>query len=145
MPPRTPHGACNALIRRGIDLQLLYRQAVSACEPGLSMVLNDNVQTLGLLIAELQAQLRADGGNPCAQGSWRGAIQRLLTGWLVRLGSRPDSAWIHALAHQESALLQAFEQTIAALPPGSVPGLRRQLPRLHGIHLDMHSLVGRAH
>ncbi|MFC5524486.1 DUF2383 domain-containing protein [Rhodanobacter ginsengisoli] len=145
MPPRTPHGACNALIRRGIDLRLLYRQAASACEPGLRVVLNDNAQTLGLLIAELQAQLRADGGSPKAHGSWHGAIRRRLTGWLVRLASRPDTAWIHALAHQESALLQAFEQTIAALPPGSVPGLCRQLPRLRGIQLDMHSLVGSAH
>ncbi len=145
MPPRTPHGACNALIRHGIDLRLLYRQAVSTCEPGLRLVLNDNVHTLDLLIAELQAQLRADGGRPCVQGSWRGAIRRLLTGWLVRLASRPDNAWIRALAHQESALLQAFEQTIAALPSGSVPSLRRQLPRLRGIQLDMHSLVGSAH
>jgi uncharacterized protein (TIGR02284 family) len=144
MSPRTPHGACNALIRRGIDLRLLYRQAASACEPGLRMVLNDHAQTLGLLIAELQAQLRADGGTPRAQGSWRGAVRRLLTGWLVRLGSRPDSAWIRALAHQERALLQAFEQTIIALPAEWVPGLRRQLPRLHGIQLDMHSLVGSA-
>jgi hypothetical protein len=41
-------------------------------------------------------------------------------------------------------LLHAFEQAIAEAPAESALALRRQLPRLHGIHLDMHSLAGSA-
>jgi hypothetical protein len=108
------------------------------------MVLGENAQTLELLIADLQAQLRACGGKPYEHGSWRGAARRYAAGWLVHTAPRRDSAWIRALGHHESALLQAFEQAIAALPPESALVLRRQLPRLRGIHLDMGSLAGSA-
>ena len=135
---------CNALIRRSIDLQLLYRHAAASCEPGLRMVLGENVHTLGLLIADLQEQLRASGVEPRDHGSWRGVVHRHVTGWLVRAVARRDGAWIHALSHHESALLRAFEQATECMPVESALVLRRQLPRLRGIHLDMHSLAGSA-
>jgi uncharacterized protein (TIGR02284 family) len=144
MPQHLPVSACNALIRRSIDLCRLYRHAATACEPGLRMVLNDNAHTLDLLIADLQAQLRARGGRPCEYGSWRGAAHRHLAGWLTRSAARRDSAWIRVLAHAESALLRRFEQAVVAAPVESALVLRRQLPRLRGIHLDMHSLAGTA-
>ena len=145
MPLHVSPTTCNALIRRSIDLRRLYRHAAAACEPGLRVVLNENVQTLDLLVADLQAQWRADGGTPSKHGSWRGAARRHLAGWLAHAGMHSDSAWIRALAHHESALLHAFEQAIADAPPASALTLRRQLPRLRGIHLDMHSLTGTAH
>jgi uncharacterized protein (TIGR02284 family) len=144
MPRHLPASTCYALIRRSIDLRRLYRHAAKACEPGLRMVLNDNVHTLDLLIADLQAQLHASGDRTCVRGSWRGTVHRHLAGWLVRTAARRDSAWIRVLAHGESALLHRFEQAIAAAPAESAPALRRQLPRLRGIHLDMHSLAGTA-
>lgn len=144
MPRHLPVATCNALIRRSIDLRQLYRHAAAACEPGLRMVLNDNVQTLDLLIADLQAQLRARDASPCEHGSWRGVVHRHLAGWLMRTAAHRDHAWIRALAHRESALLQRFEQAIAAAPAESALVLHRQLPRLRGIHLDMHSLCGTA-
>lgn len=144
MPLHLPVPTCNALIRRSLDLRQLYRHAAMACEPGLRMVLNDNVRTLDLLIADLQAQLRARGGKPCGHGSWRGTVHRHLAGWLMRTAARRDHAWIRVLAHDESALLHRFEQAIATAPAESALVLRRQLPRLRGIHLDMHSLAGTA-
>lgn len=144
MPPRPPQATCNALIRRSIDLQRLYRHAAASCEPGLRMVLGENVQTLHLLIADLQAQLRASGGKPREHGSWRGVVHRHVAGKLVHTLARRDSAWIGVLAHHESALLHAFEQAIAAVPAESALILRRQLPRLRSIHLDMHNLAGSA-
>lgn len=142
MLPRAPTAMFNALIRRSIDLRRLYRCAAMACEPGLRMVLNENAQTLDLLIADLQAQLRGTGGRACQHGSWRAVAYRHLLGWLLHAAERRDSAWIRALAHRESALLQAFEQAIAAAPAESGLSLSRQLPRLRNIHLDMHSLAG---
>jgi Domain of unknown function (DUF2383). len=136
---------CNALIRRSIDLRRLYRRAAMACEPGLRMVLHENMQTLDLLIADLQAQLRAHDGKPSEHGTWRGAVRRHMASWLTHAAHSRDSAWIRVLAHQESALLHAFEQAIADAPVESALALRRQLPRLRGIHLDMHSLAGTAH
>ncbi len=144
MSPYVAPSTCNALIRRSIDLRRLYRHAATVCEPGMRVVLNENAQTLDLLIADMQAQLRASDGKPSEHGTWRGAAHRHLAGWLVHAASRRDSAWIRALAHHESALLHAFEQAIADAPPESALALRRQLPRLHGIHLDMHSLAGTA-
>ena len=145
MPRHVSTSPCNALIRRSIDLRRLYRHAAAACEPGLRVVLNENAQTLDLLIADLQAQGRAGGGSPSRHGSWRGTARRHLAGWLAHAGTRSDRAWIRALAHHESALLQAFEQAIATAPPASAQTLQQQLPRLRGIHLDMHSLTGAAH
>ena len=144
MPPCPPKAICNALIRRSIDLQRLYRHAAASCEPGLRMVLGENVHTLGLLIADLQAQLRASGDKPREHGSWQGIVHRHVAGKLVHTIARRDSAWIGVLAHHESALLHAFEQAIASVPAELALVLQRQLPRLRGIHLDMHNLVGSA-
>ena len=142
MPPQVSASICNALIRRSIDLRQLYCHAAAACEPGQRVVLGENAQTLSLLIADLQAQQRAAERQPRLRGSWRGVLWRYITGWLVRATPRPESAWIRALVHHETALLRAFEQAIAAAPANSALALRRQLPRLRGIHLDMHSLAG---
>ena len=144
MPPRPPQAICNALIRRSIDLQRLYRHAAASCEPGLRMVLGENVQTLDLLIADLQTQLRASGNKPREHGSWHAVVHRHVAGKLVHAVARRDNAWIGVLAHHESALLHAFEQAIADVPAESALILRRQMPRLRGIHLDMHNLVGSA-
>jgi hypothetical protein len=145
MPRHVSSSTCNALLRHSIDLRRLYRHAAAACEPGLRVVLNENVQTLDLLISDLQAQGRAGGGSPSRHGSWRGTARRHLAGWLALALTRRDLFWIHALAHHESALLQDFEQAIAVAPPASAQALQRQLPRLRGIQLDMHSLAGTAH
>jgi hypothetical protein len=145
MPRHPPTSACHALTRRSIDLRQLYRHAARGCEPGVRVVLNDNVQTLDLLIAGLQAQLRAEGCRPCRSGSWRGVVHRHLVGWLLQVATRRDGAWIRVLRHDESVLLHEFEQVIATAPAATAPALRQQLPRLHGIHLDMHSLASTAH
>lgn len=145
MPLHVSPTTCNVLIRRSIDLRRLYRHAAADCEPGLRVVLNENVQTLDLLIADLQAQWRAGDGSPTRRGSWRGTARRHLAGWLAHAGARRDRVWIRALAQHESRLLHAFEQAIAAAPLESALALCRQLPRLHGIHLDMHSLTGTVH
>jgi uncharacterized protein (TIGR02284 family) len=144
LSPCLPQATYNTLIRRSIDLRRMYRHAAASCEPGLRMVLGENAQTLDLLIADLQTQLRVGGGKPYEHGSWRGAARRYAAGWLVHTAARHDNAWIRALGRHESALLQAFEQAIAALPAESALALRRQLPRLRGIHLDMGSLAGSA-
>jgi hypothetical protein len=144
MPPRLHPSRCNALLRQAIDLRWLYRHAARRCEPGLRVVLNDNAHTLDLLIADLQAQRRAEGGVPRRHGSWRGVGRRHLAGWLVRLAARRDSAWVRALAYQEAALLRAFERAIAAAPAPATLALQRQLSRLRDIHLDMDNLGGAA-
>ncbi|OOG65674.1 hypothetical protein B0E46_04445 [Rhodanobacter sp. B04] len=141
MPPRSPQAICHDLVRRSIDLQRLYRHAAAACEPGLRMVLGENAHTLGVLIADLQ---RANDSMLQQRGSWRGTVHRHVAGCLVRTAARRDHAWIRVLAHHESALLQAFERAIAVVPAESARVLHRQLPRLRGIHLDMHNLVGSA-
>ncbi len=143
MPRRPQASTCHALTRRSIDLRQLYRHAARVCEPGLRMVLSDNARTLDLLIADLQAQSRA-GGRACLRGSWRGVVHRHLVGWLVHAAGRRDQAWLRVLAHGESNLLHRFEHAIAIAPPAPALVLRRQLPRLLGIHLDMHSLAGTA-
>lgn len=142
MPLHVPPATCKALIRRSIDLRQLYRHAAAACEPGLRLVLDENAHTLDLLVADVQAQLGADAGTPHWRESWRGALRRHAIGWLAHVASRREAAWIHALMHHESALLCTFEKAITATSGESALVLRRQLPRLRGIYLDMHSLAG---
>lgn len=137
---------CNRLIRRGIDLCRLYRHAALVVgEPGLRAVLDEDAQALAALIADLQHEVERAGGEPRMHGSWRAALRRRLVEGVARTAARRDSAWIHALVRDESGLLRAFERAIADLPEDSARILRRQLPRLRGIHLDMHSLAGAAH
>lgn len=132
----------NALIRRSIDLRALYRDAAAqAQEPGLRAVLGENAATLDQLIVELQAQIRSSGATPVAHGRVGGHAQRQLAAWLLASAPHRDQAWIRRLARNEAALLQAFERGIERAPADTALVLRRQLPRLHGIHLDMHSLA----
>jgi uncharacterized protein (TIGR02284 family) len=137
---------CNQLIRRGIDLCRLYRRAALAVnEPGLRVVLDEDAQTLASVVAELQHAVAVAGGEPRTHGSWRAALRCRLVESMARAGARRDNTWIHALTQDESALLRAFERAITDLPEESAKGLRLQLPRLRGIHLDMHNLAGAAH
>lgn len=144
MSASLPQATYNAMIQRSIDLLQLYRQAASSCEPGMKFVLNENAQTLSSMIADMQAQLRDSGGKPKCSGTLRGALRRRLTGSLTRVATNRDAAWLRELAEDESKLLHAFEKVIADLPPESALALRRQLPRLNGIHLDMDNLAGTA-
>lgn len=138
MPLQVPPSSCRRLIRRSIDLCKLYRQAAVACEPGLRMVLSENAHTLAMLIADLQAQLRGAGDQAHERGSRAGWWYRRMLG----LWPRDDAGWIRVLARHEHALLRIFEQSVALAPADAALILRRQLPRLRSIDLDMHSLVG---
>ncbi|MBD8881409.1 PA2169 family four-helix-bundle protein [Rhodanobacter sp. 7MK24] len=136
---------CNPLIRRGIDLCRLYRRAASAVnEPGLRAVLEEDAQTLAAVIADVQHEVEQAGGEPRTRGSWRAALRWRLFETMAHAGTRRDSTWIRELAQDEAALLRAFERAIAGLPEAFAKGLRRQLPRLRGIHLDMHDLASHA-
>ncbi|MEO9079494.1 MAG: hypothetical protein ABI268_09290 [Rhodanobacter sp.] len=145
MPAPAAQAASVALIRRCIDLRRLYLHAANACEPGLRMVLKDNVQTMDLLIGDLQAQCFVGADRSRDHGSWGGAARAQLARWLMSAAPRHNVAWLQTLTNHESALLGLFEQTIARLPADSARAMCRQLPRLHGIHQDMHNLVGPAH
>jgi uncharacterized protein (TIGR02284 family) len=142
MPPRAPKSICNDLIRRSIDLRNLYRHAAAACEPGLRMVLGENAQTLDSLVADMQAQVVAAGGKPRSRGTSLGLVKQQAADLLTRVATKRDNAWVQALAYHESSLLHAFEDAIAAAPTDAALTLRRQLPRLRNIHLDMHNLGG---
>jgi uncharacterized protein (TIGR02284 family) len=134
------------LIRHSIDLCRLYRRAATAArEPGLRSVLNENAQTLMLVVADLQAQQRKAGEPSRLRGTWRGTMRAQWAAGMPNNASRTDNDWIRALAHHEERLLHLFERaTIATAPTDVALVLRRQLPRLHGIHLDMHGLGGAA-
>ena len=144
MSASLPQSTYNAMIQRSIDLLQLYRHAASSCEPGMKFVLDENAQTLSSMIADLQAQLRDSGATPKRSGTLRGALRRHLADSLTRIATNRDAAWLRELAEGESKLLHAFEKVIADLPPESALVLRRQLPRLNGIHLDMDNLAGTA-
>ena len=144
MSSTLPQNTYNTLIQRSIDLLQLYRQAASSCEPGLKVVLDENAQTLDAMISDLQAQLCASGGTPRCRGTRRGALRRWVASSLTRVASHRDVAWIRELSDGESSLLRAFEKVVAELPPESALALRRQLPRLNNIHLDMDNLAGTA-
>jgi uncharacterized protein (TIGR02284 family) len=140
------HSPYNALIRRSIDLRALYRDAAAqASEPGLRVVLGENAATLDSLVADLQAQVRDGGGEPAARGRLGSRARRQWAEWLLPTGRGRDQAWIRYLADSEGALLHAFERSIERAPGDAANVLRRQLPRLQGIHLDMHSLAGVRH
>jgi uncharacterized protein (TIGR02284 family) len=144
MSPTLPQSTYNTLIQRSIDLLQLYRHAASSCEPGLKVVLDENAQTLDALITDLQTQLCSSGGRPRRAGTIRGAMRRHIAGSLTRIAAHPDVAWIRELSNGESSLLHAFERVVAELPAESALALRRQLPRLNSIHLDMDNLAGTA-
>ncbi len=131
-----------ALLRRSIDLRRLYCHAAKVSEPGLRVILTDNAKTLDLLIGDLQTQLPGSALQIPAHGSWRGRTHRHLAGWLMHATPRSGVTWIRLLGHHECALLRRFEQAIEEASPEAALTLRRQLPRLHGIRLDMDSLAG---
>lgn len=143
MAPRSTHRICNPLIRRGLDLCRLYRYAARAVsEPGLRAVLDEDAQALAALVGEWQSVVASRGGEPPRQGSWRVPLRCRLLDGMARIETRRDYTWILALTRDEAGLLQRCEQAIAALPPDVARQLQQQLPRLRGIDLDMHSLVG---
>jgi len=141
---RAPH--YNTRIRRGIDDRDLYRRALEqVSEPGLQVLLAENLQTLDTLIADLQAQVRAAGGSPARHGTLAGAVRSALTDMINGMASNWDAAWVHSLARNECAFLHRFEQQMAQASDESARVLRVQLSRLHGIHKDMHCLAGTTH
>lgn len=132
---------CNGLIRRSIELRALYRHAaMQVGEPGLRTVLDEEAQSLGLVIAALQEQIRSHEGTPATRRRMLGAVRYRLDALLPR----SDDAWIRLLARHERSLLRSFERAIARVGAGDAEmnaELHRQLPRLHSIDLDMHSLA----
>lgn len=135
-------GSVKILIRRSIHLHRLYDHAAGVSEPGLRWVLSDNARTLDLLIGDLQAQLPGNGFPSRATGGWRGIVRPRLAIWLIRATPRSGEGWLRLLARHEGALLRAFERAIATARSPTASQLRRQLPRLHSIHLDMNILAG---
>ena len=141
---RVPH--YNALIRWGIDDRDLYRRALAQVrEPGLLALLTENLQTLDLLIGDLQAQVHANGNWPARHGTLAGAVRSALAELTAGMSSNRDAAWVHCLARNECALLHRFEQQMAHASPESARVLGLQLSRLHSIHKDMHCLAGTTH
>jgi uncharacterized protein (TIGR02284 family) len=136
----------NDLIRRGIDDRDLYRRALAQVrEPGLQALLAENLQTLDLLIGDLQAQVHAGGRTPARHGTLSGAVRSALAEMTASLAANRDAAWVHSLARNECALLHSFEQQMAHASADSARVLSVQLSRLHGIHRDMHCLAGTTH
>ena len=142
--PRTMRRTCNQLLRRSIDLCRLYRRAARRCEPGLALVLRENAQTLDLLIADLQQYVKASGGRARCHGSWRGALRWHVSDMLLQASSDRGAGWVHLLAHHESGLMQLFERLTVDGSTELAQLLRRQLPRMRSIDLDMHMLDGGA-
>lgn len=136
----------NVLIRRSMDLQQLCEQASrQVAEPGLRTVLQENAVHLATLVLDLQMQLAELGGRPATRGRWIGALQRRTASWWMRSTPVRDDPWIRLLARSEASLLQIFEETIALAPASTALALRRLLPGLKAVHLDMHSLAGALH
>ncbi|HET6431864.1 DUF2383 domain-containing protein [Dyella sp.] len=135
----------NALIRRCIDLQRLCQHAArNVSEPGLRVVLQETAAALELLVIDLQTQAAASGRRPASRGRWSGPLQRRLTSLWMHGAPLRDDQWIRLLARREAAVLQLFEQTVGAATPDNAPTLRRLLPQLQAVHLDMHSLAAAA-
>ncbi len=139
--PVAPPAGSN-LLGRSVGLRRLYQRAAAVCEPGLRVVLDENVQTFDLLIADLQDHVVASANGLVGRGGWRGAARRQAVEWILRAVTRQNDAWIRVLAHREAALLHAFEREIARAPADLARVLRRQLPRLYAIHSDMDTLAG---
>jgi uncharacterized protein (TIGR02284 family) len=134
---------CNRLIRRSIELRMLYRYAsAQVSEPGLRTVLNEEAQSLDEVVAELQAQMRRHAVTPANRGRLIGAARHRFDTLLVRGIPRSDDAWIRLLARREQRLLRTFERALSQVGPGDMmTAMHRQLPRLQSIDLDMHSLA----
>ncbi|MET0330610.1 MAG: hypothetical protein ABW154_04195 [Dyella sp.] len=142
MSPAVPYRLYNDFIRHGIDDRELYRcAAAEVTEPGLQVVLHESADSLNAMIGELQLQVRCSGHVPARHGTPFGALRRwTLAHWDQLRAGQHDRRWIHRLLRSEGALLKLIERRIPCVTPDAAQILRRQLSRLHGIHLDMHSL-----
>jgi uncharacterized protein (TIGR02284 family) len=131
----------NALIRRGIDDQDLYRQtATQVAEPGLRVVLGEMADTVRDIVIGLQAEVLTLGGKPATAGTTGGSLRRSLAGVQIGMANDGDVTGIRWLEQRESRLLVAFEQV--AERPGCVQAIAlRFLPRLRNVHIDMCSLA----
>lgn len=139
-------GLYNALIRRGIDDRDLHRRALEQVrDPALQMLLFENLQTLDALIAELQNQVRDDGGAPAEHGTVAGNLRYLAASLSMPFSSHRDSAWVHCLARHECESLHSFERRLERSPGDKGGVLARHLSRLYGMHKDMHCLAGTTH
>jgi molybdopterin synthase catalytic subunit len=88
----------------------------------------------------LQEQIRSHEGTPATRRRMFSAVRHRFDA----LMPRGDDAWIRVLASHEQSLLRSFERVIdrvGASDPEMKAELHRQLPRLHSIDLDMHSLA----
>lgn len=132
---------CNGLIRRSIELRALYcHAAAQVTEPGLRTVLNEEAQSLNLVVTELQEQVRRHEGIPATRRRMLGAVRHRFDASVPR----SDDAWIRLLARHEQNLLRSFERVIDRVGASDLEmqaELHRQLPRLHSIDLDMHSMA----
>jgi hypothetical protein len=138
---RVPARLASKLIRRSIELRSMYRLAASQVgEPGLRTVLQENAVTLDQVVNELLAQHKAsthvDQQNPPLSVS-----HSLSQWWATHAAHHGDGAWIRQLARREAAFLAVFEQAIVICDGELELVLRRQMPRLRGIDLDMHGLT----
>ena len=135
----------NGLIRRGVDDRDLHRRALERLrDPARQILLFENLQTLDSLIADLQAQVRADGGEPAARGTPIGSLRVQLADFSTRFAAHRDTAWVRCLARYECELLHSFERRLQRADRREA-GLDRQLDRLYGMHRDMHCLAGTTH
>lgn len=141
--PRTLLSSCTPLLAPSVDLLWLYRRAAAVCEPGLRVVLEENVQTLLALAADLR-ESSAASSSPMESRlafrrlSWR---RHARFGLMHVMGNR-EHAWVALLARRESMLMRAFEHAARHATAADACVLGRQLPRLHALYLDMHSLAG---
>ncbi len=145
MPPRVSSLPCEPLLRRSVDLLWLYRRAAAVCEPGLRVVLDENAQTLAALIADLRTLAPAPESRwKHAPALWRRQLRRRAVVSVMHATGNRERAWIALLGRREAALLGAFEHAAHSAPSATARMLGHQLPRLHALYLDMHSLVGTA-
>jgi len=138
---RVPARLASKLIRRSIELRSMYGLAASQVgEPGLRTVLQENAVTLDQVVSELLAQHQASthSGKHSPPVSVSHSFAQW---WATHAAHHGDNAWIRQLARREAAFLVAFEQAIVACDGELELVLRRQMPRLRGIDLDMHSLA----
>lgn len=139
---RVPARLASKLIRRSIELRSMYRLAASQVgEPGLRTILQENAIALDQVVTELLAQHRASTQAGKDHSPPVSVAHSFAHWWATYAAHHGDGAWIRQLARREAAFLAAFEQAIVACDGELELVLRRQMPRLRGIDLDMHSLT----
>jgi hypothetical protein len=139
--PSRPEPLYDALILRCSQLQhLCARAAWQANEPGLRALLDENAQSLDRVVADLRLQRLELGGAP-RRRNWLIALETRLLARAMRGVPGDDQRWLRLLARREAHLLHLLEQGILLAPPDAALSLRRLMPRMRGVHLDMHGLV----